>query len=219
MFLLSAVKRLLRPIRPYVPFLDRARGYLTGAGNDQWARAVMNREVRALIDRLPTAQMDVLEISGESWQNFPFRSYLSVSYPEYDLCATPLDRTVDLIIAEQVFEHLLWPYRAGRNVFAMLREGGYFLMNTPFLFPVHQIPVDCSRWTELGMRHFLAECGFPLADVLTGSWGNRACVRANLRNDGHWPLYVPWRGSLHNEADFPVVVWALARKQVGQRSG
>ena len=72
---------------------------------------------------------------------------------------TPLDDTFDLIIAEQVFEHLLWPYRAARNVHRMLRPGGSFLITTPFLVKIHPVPNDCSRWTETGMKHLLAEAG------------------------------------------------------------
>lgn len=62
------------------------------------------------------------------------------------------------------------------------------------------------------MRHLLGECGFELGQVRTGSCGNRACVRADLRNDGYWPLHVPWRDSLRNEVDFPIVVLALAQQ-------
>jgi hypothetical protein len=91
----------------------------------------------------------------------------------------------------------------------MLTPGGALLITTPFLLKIHDAPVDCSRWTELGIRHFLAEAGFDIANITTGSWGNRACVRSNFRP---WTPYLPWLHSLRNEPDFPVVVWALARK-------
>ena len=137
--------------------------------------------------------------------------YISREYPAYDICDRPLDDTFDLIIAEQVFEHLLWPYRAAlaRNVYRMLKPGGSFLITTPFL-KIHPVPNDCSRWTETGMKHLLAECGFALDQIQTGSWGNRRCVEANLGN--RWQIYQRWRHSLENEPDYPVVVWAIARK-------
>jgi hypothetical protein len=90
----------------------------------------------------------------------------------------------------------------------MLKPGGHLLVTTPFLIKVHEVPVDCSRWTELGMKHLLAECGFPIDGIWTGSWGNRACVQANFRN---WARR-GWFKSLANEPEFPVSVWALARK-------
>jgi SAM-dependent methyltransferase len=182
-----------------------------GDGTSQrWSRIVMNRECRQLVDRLNPAALSVLEISGEAWKEAGFRSYRSVSFPEYDLCADPLPELFDLIIAEQVFEYVLWPYRAGKNVFAMLQPGGHFLISTPFLTPVHDFPQDCSRWTELGLRYFLAECGFPLENTLTASWGNRQCIEANW--DQFLQQYRPGEHSLENQPNFPYHVWALARR-------
>ena len=186
------------------PFFGRARS------SEQWLRTVMNRETEKLVNSLNPSSLSTLEISGQGWDRPGlFLKYRSANYPEYDVCEQRLDEMFDLIIAEQVFEHLLWPFRAGKNVYAMLRPGGYFLVTTPFLVRIHNNPTDCTRWTETGMKHFLAECGFVLDDVRVWSWGNRACVKANFPR---WKIYQSWRHPLHNEPDFPMVVWALARK-------
>jgi SAM-dependent methyltransferase len=174
-----------------------------------WVRIVMNRETRELVQSVQPDQLSVLEIAGDYWGHVEqFKQYRSVHYPEFDICAGALPEQFDLIIAEQVFEHLLWPYRAGKHVYEMLRPGGYFLITTPFLIRIHGAPYDCSRWTETGIRYFLAECGFDLERIQTGAWGNRACVRANF---SRWAWKWPWR-SLRNEPDFPVSVWAFAQK-------
>lgn len=189
------------------------RSVLTRVGYDytHWARVVMYRECFRLIEELGPETLEVLEISaGDTFRTFRFKRYTEANFPQFDICSTALSGPYDLIIADQVFEHVLWPYRAARNVFAMLRPGGHFLMTTPFLIRVHLVPHDCTRWTETGMRYFLAECGFPLDDIKTGSWGNRACVRANFR---HWANRGWWR-SLRNETAFPVVVWGLATRPV-----
>jgi SAM-dependent methyltransferase len=185
---------------------------LVGVGNpdNQWLRQVMNREVEKLVQSIGPERRSVLEISGTKWErDHLFKSYRSVDYPDFDVCSSQLSERFDLIIAEQVFEHLLWPYRAGRNVFEMLNPGGAFLVTTPFLIRIHNHPVDCSRWTEVGLQCLLHECGFAVEKIVTGSWGNRACVAANFPR---WQVYQPWRHSLHNEPDFPVMVWALATK-------
>ena len=168
----------------------------------------MNKCCREMLSELDTSRMDALEISGASWSDFGFKSFESADFPEFDICCEVLPRTFDIILAEQVFEHLLWPFRAGRNVFTMLRPGGYFLVTTPFLYRVHEFPVDCSRWTELGMKHFLAECGFEFETIKTGSWGNQKCVKAFFKG------YIPYNRLIHslkNEPEFPIHVWALAR--------
>jgi SAM-dependent methyltransferase len=174
-----------------------------------WARAVMYQECFQLVRGLDPRKLDTLEISaGKVWKPLGFKSFTEANFPEFDVCSMTLPGRFDLIIADQVFEHLLWPYRAGKNVHSMLQPGGYFLVTTPFLIKVHDVPVDCSRWTELGLKHLLAECGFPMEGIRTGSWGNRACVKANFRR---WARR-GWFKSLSNEPEFPVSVWALARK-------
>jgi SAM-dependent methyltransferase len=186
---------------------------LFGIEDVQWGRLVMNRETRKLVDGLQPDKLKVLEVSGDYWgRPGLFKEYKTVSYPEYDICNSVLPETFDLVIAEQVFEHLLWPYRAGKNIHRMLNPNGHFLITTPFLIRVHDTPVDCTRWTETGIKYFLAECGFPLETIQTGSWGNRACIATNYKK---WVTYNPLFHSLHNEPDFPYVVWALARKWIG----
>lgn len=183
-----------------------------GARKEHWVRVIMNRETMNLLNNLDTADFKVLEISGSAWKNkIPYKSYTNVKYPEFDLCETALKEEFDLIIAEQVFEHLLWPYRAGKNVYQMLKPGAYFLISTPFLLRVHPSPHDCSRWTETGLKHLLAECGFPIDEINTGSWGNKDCIKKNL---GKWRNYNPIFHSLKNESFYPAVVWALARKNI-----
>jgi SAM-dependent methyltransferase len=176
-------------------------------------RVVLYRETSKIMYDLPISKMDALEISGNRWVESGFRSYRSAHYPDYDICAEPLPEYFDIIIAEQVFEHLLWPHRAARNVYEMLRPGGYFLASTPFLQKIHNYPVDCSRWTEVGIKYLLADCGFRLEDIQTWSWGNRMAAKANLRT--HWfPVYNPiLHRDLKNDPLFPVQVWAVARRE------
>ena len=182
-----------------------------GFDTTDWIRVVMYRECFKFIRSIQPKTLDVMEISGGSqWlREFDFGSYLSTDYPDFDICSEVMDRQFDLIIADQVFEHLPWPLRAGRNVHAMLRPGGHFIIATPFLVRVHNVPIDCSRWTETGLSYLLQECGFDPSAIKTSSWGNRKCMKANLFK---WPRY-GFARSLVNEPDFPVMVWAIARKQ------
>lgn len=183
---------------------------VTGAGDDQWCRIVLNRECLKIVQSLGPENLKTLEISGDLWgKRCKFKEYRSANYPEFDVCERALDEQFDLIIAEQVFEHLLWPHRAARNVYKMLKPGGKFLISTPFMIRVHPCPVDCCRWTETGMKYMLADCGWSLDKIRTGSWGNRACVKGNFRR---WVRYRSLFHSLKNEPEFPFVVWALAER-------
>jgi SAM-dependent methyltransferase len=174
-----------------------------------WCRAVMDVETARLVRALDPVRFDALEISGGKWRNFGFKSYRDVHYPEFDIANPPTDRTYDIVIAEQVLEHVLTPYRAASALFRLLNPGGYCLITTPFLIRRHYGPDDCTRWTETGLKYFLSETGFALEQITTGSWGNRACAIANLY---HFVTYRPRVHSLRNDPDFPLVVWALARR-------
>jgi len=173
----------------------------------------MNREIERFIRSLDCSKIDALEISGSGLQGrYDFRSYRSTGYPEYDVCEGPLaTEQFDLVIAEQVFEHILRPDRAAHNIYQMLRPGGYFVISTPFLLKVHEAPLDLYRWTERGMRQLLETAGFTV--ISTASWGNRECLFADMEPGLGWTAYDPSVHSLHNEPQFAIVVWAFAKKQ------
>lgn len=160
---------------------QQIKKFLAYVGYDyrHWTRPVMHEACTRLLTERGMENLDVLEIFSGEWRTFPFRSYREMNFPEYDICEDILDNQFNLIIADQVFEHLL------------------------------RLPYDCTRWTETGIKYFLAESGFPLDKIIAGSWGNRACVKANFNR---WARR-GWFGSLKNEPDFPVTVWALAQKE------
>lgn len=188
----------------------RALRKFAGVTETQWLRVVMERETDRFVRTLDYRAMHALEISGAKWARFGFASYRSADYPEYDWCQRPLaEGAFDIVIAEQVLEHVLWPYRAVKHAYQMLKPGGVFVVTTPFLIRIHNYPIDCSRWTPLGLRYLLAEGGFPLDDVDAGAWGNRACIKANF---SRWKWWNRRTDSLRNEPDFPIAVWAFGRK-------
>jgi len=163
------------------------------------------------------AQMDVAEVSGKFGRRFDFRSYERFRYPKYDVCAGPYRGsdgevlTFDLILANQVWEHLDRPYTATRNVLEMLRPGGYFWVAVPFFIPYHGDPVDCSRWSARGLKNLLIEAGFDEDKIKARQWGNRAAALRNFETS--WPpAYERGRDDLTDEPDFPICSWALAQK-------
>ncbi len=211
----SSFRTFRKKCKPYYqPLYDPLRKCLDTITftqpDKQWGRVIMNRETLKLVTELNPSTLDVLEIFGYNWdKKLSFKSYKSLHFPDFDICESSTPEKFDLIIAEQVFEHLLWPYRAATNVLQMLNPQGYFLVTLPFLIKYHGAPHDCTRWTETGIKYFLAECGFPIESIVTGSWGNRSCVKGNFTK---WTRYRAWQHSLRNDPTFPVCVWGLARK-------
>lgn len=180
-------------------------------------RVVMQRTTRRWLEALPLDRMDAAEVSGKFGTRFEFRSYQRFRYPAHDVCAGPYRDeegaalSFDIILANQVWEHLDRPYAATRNVLEMLRPGGYFWVAVPFFIPWHGDPVDCSRWTARGLKNLLIEAGFEAQNVQAAQWGNRAAALRNFETP--WPpAYDRARDDLTNEPDFPICSWALAQK-------
>lgn len=178
----------------------------------QWCRLVLNREIIAFIEELPPGSCTAVEISGTLHAGSSWRSYEALSYPEFDLCSSAPDRTFDVVICEQVLEHVRNPWAAARTLRDLCRPGGYVIVSTPFLIRVHHEPSDYWRFTADGLQLLLEEAGLDV--VSTRSWGNRACIRANL---DHWVARRPWH-TMRNEDLLPVVVWAFARRPFEERA-
>jgi SAM-dependent methyltransferase len=181
-------------------------------------RVVMNKSSAAWLRALPLHEMELAEISGKWGQRLEAKSYERFKYPEHDICLGPyLDkagraRQFDLILANQVWEHLDRPFAALCHVHDMLRAGGYFWIAVPFFLPFHAAPNDCSRWSARGLKNLLIEAGFPEAHIRAQEWGNRAAAARNL--EPHWPpKYDPETDDLTNDPAFPICAWALAQKR------
>lgn len=177
----------------------------------------MQRSTRRWLQALDLAAMDAAEISGKHGRRYAFRSYESFRYPKHDICAGPFTTargevlSFDIVLANQVWEHLDRPYAATRHVLEMLRPGGYFWVAVPFFIPWHGAPVDCSRWSARGLKNLLIEAGFDADRIKARQWGNRAAALRNLERD--WPpVHDRETDDLSNDPEFPVCAWALAQK-------
>ena len=79
----------------------------------QWLRVIQQQEIQSWLDELPAEDLDVLEISGDEWRDArPWKTHRTANFPAFDVCDQPLEERFDLIIADQVFEHLDRPPRA-----------------------------------------------------------------------------------------------------------
>lgn len=122
------------------------------------------------------------------------------------------DSSFDTLILSDVLEHVPRPEALWSDMARLLAPGAHLLLNTPFLYGIHEAPHDYGRYTEYALRRFALQAGL---DVL---------------------LLLPIGGSLHVLADLlakhlahlPVVGNALAstvqgavalldRSRVGQR--
>lgn len=181
------------------------------SATDQWQRVVLYDAVDRHLASLGTSELRVAEISGDIYADRDWKEYTSLDFPEFDLCA-PLEQPgdFDLVICEQVLEHVIDPRAAAANLRGLCAPGARLIVSTPFLIKVHELPIyamaDYWRFTPRGLRTLLEQAGLVVDEV--GEWGNRDCIVGNL---DRWSAYRRWH-SLRNEPDVPVQVWAFAHR-------
>lgn len=197
-----------------VDWFDRRLFPEAKSAGEHWQRVAMNRAVDEFLHGLDLGSMSAAEISGDTHVGRPWGSYTALMYPEFDICAL-LDAVgqFDVVICEQVLEHVTDPRQAVSNLHDLCRPGGYVVITSPFLIKVHELPkygmFDYWRFTPRGLQLMLETAGFELVD--TGQWGNRMCVTGNL---SRWSAQRRWH-PMRNEADIPLQIWAFARRPVG----
>jgi SAM-dependent methyltransferase len=89
----------------------------------------------------------------------------------------PVDNSsADVALCNQVLEHVRDPRAVLAELCRVLRPGGLLLGSVPHVSPVHLEPIDYYRYTDLGLRHLLAEAGFEQISVEgnTGAFGTAA---------------------------------------------
>jgi len=204
-----AERLLPASIRPGV--ISRLRD--TG-GHPQWAREVMVADTRREFEALPPSGRSVVEISPSpeaEWRAWPWARYAKLEFPEFDLCRPPesLPGPFDLVICEQVLEHVVDPVTAVETLRRLCKPDGRVFVSTPFLIRLHDFPGDFWRFTPSGMEILLRCRG--LEPLWVRSWGNRRAIVANF---DRWTSRLPGQ-SLRNEERLPMVVWSMARPSGG----
>jgi SAM-dependent methyltransferase len=178
------------------------------SGPDQWQRVPLIAAVDRHIAALGPERLSAVEISGDAQASKPWRRFDTLEDPAFDLCA-PLEVAdrYDVVICEQVIEHVEDPCAAVANLRRLCVPGGHVIVSTPFLIRIHEEwgMRDYWRFTPRGLRTLLERAGLEVTEV--GTWGNRAVVIGNF---DHWPARRRWL-PLRNEPNLPVQVWAFAR--------
>jgi len=142
---------------------------------------------------------------------------VEVEYPEVDMQNLPFEEAeFDVVISDQVLEHLPNPKRAIEESFRVLRPGGIAIHTTCFLNPIHEAPGDYCRLSKEALS---ALCPPNVEAIHIGSWGNRIVLGLLLLRDGFRFIQIPPRSGFrrwlatYNESKYPIVTWLIARKK------
>jgi len=148
----------------------------------QFLRLVNYRRIEAeLGSRYPNAGSSIraVEFGGSNGliqAMLPAADFVvAPNFPEcdiHDLSAWP-SAHYDLVVVDQVLEHIENPARAIAELYSRLKPGGLLIATTPFLIKIHGYPHDFQRWTPAGLKREFAQ----FAQVNVHTWGSRHAQR------------------------------------------
>ena len=72
------------------------------------------------------------------------------------------DDSFDVVVSQEVFEHLPDPWGALREVRRTLKPGGRLYLQVPFVIGYHAGPADYWRFTHQGLERLLEGAGFQI---------------------------------------------------------
>jgi len=70
----------------------------------------------------------------------------------------------DVVMALDVLEHLPSPDQCVQEAVRVLRSGGQLILQTPFLYPLHDMPHDFQRWTLPGLERLVQQQGLAVIE-------------------------------------------------------
>jgi SAM-dependent methyltransferase len=78
----------------------------------------------------------------------------------------------DTVICLSVMEHLCEPQLFLNEVHRILKPGGSFILQVPFMWKVHEPPYDYYRYTRFGLQYIFEKAGFTEISIYsqTGFW-------------------------------------------------
>lgn len=105
------------------------------------------------------------------------------TYPEYDAetLTSVMNNSLDIIVADQVLEHVQRPWVAAQTFYQKLKIGGVAIIATPGLYPIHPSPFDCWRIMPDGYRVLFPEG--PWKTMVFDTWGSAQRVGYEFTNN------------------------------------
>jgi SAM-dependent methyltransferase len=132
------------------------------------------------------------------------------------------DNSFDTIILSDVLEHTPNPNDIFAELKRILRPKGYLLLNSPFAYPLHEIPYDYGRYTEYLLAKIAKDNKLNVVQisVLAGGWGvlidllsklfiNRPKVVSLLQNYGPRLL----NSRIHQRSEYPLAYAAVFKNE------
>lgn len=75
------------------------------------------------------------------------------------------NNSIDTILCTFVLEHLEDPQNAIKEIYRILKPGGYVILSAPLFWHLHEEPRDFYRYTQYGIKHLLSTACLEVVEV------------------------------------------------------
>jgi SAM-dependent methyltransferase len=139
------------------------------------ARRALWREIASLAPRASGRVLDVGCGTKPYRSLFQVGEYIGLEYDTplarargiadqfYDGGRFPFeDASFDVLLCNQVLEHVFNPGEFAAELRRVLRPGGALILTVPFVWDEHEQPYDYARYSSFGLKALLVQAGFDL---------------------------------------------------------
>lgn len=181
-------------------------------------RYTMYRRIGAFVAQQPRSGR-LLSINGSDGLHEMFDAsrceVVRADYPEHNVLDLRFaDQSFDFVRCDQVLEHVQGdPRQAVREQWRVLRPGGWLILTTCLMNPIHGAPGDYWRFTPDGLRLLCAD--FAAIEQAEG-FGNvwiHAMHWLGVRDIPipHWHRHPLHWVATRDDPAWPVLTWIIAR--------
>lgn len=160
-----------------------------------------------------------IENLGYTGVNDPELEFISpvnktlLTYPEYDLhtISTHFKDEFDFFLFNQTIEHLYDPFTALKQIYDIVKPGGYVFTSVPTVNIPHCTPIHFNGFTPMGLAMLFKTANFEIVEI--GQWGNFEYLQKMFHSHG-WPGYddIQHNNIITNEERNVCQCWILAKK-------
>lgn len=78
-----------------------------------------------------------------------------------------MNNCADIVFLNSVLEHINEPFDVLKEIYRVLKDGGYVYVYVPFMWQEHEVPYDYFRFTRFGLQYLLEKSGFQVTVLHT----------------------------------------------------